>query len=243
MAVDQRLHVVGAEHDDDEVERRVRGQHRRQQPRAVAVGVGQMVVEGRGAAVQPSAMTVTRRHRGQPAARSASGRRGDGAPDSRRCSPRSASRRSRGWSSCRASHDGAMPRPKRGFPARPTRQRTNSQCTTIIATLGSSRPPMIGQVALSARAAPAAAKMSRRAGRAASRQGRPAGRSPRQLAALARVAEELRDEEHQRHRRQRRRTVAMKTRMYSSRRIGPHRQDLRDHPAGEGRQEERHAAT
>ncbi len=51
-AGDDRLHVVGAEQDDDEIERRMRLQDRRQHPRAVAVAVGEMVVEGGGAAVQ-----------------------------------------------------------------------------------------------------------------------------------------------------------------------------------------------
>ena len=51
--MDPRLHVVGAEHDDDEIERRMRAKNRWQSASAVPIGLGKIVVKGSGAAVQP----------------------------------------------------------------------------------------------------------------------------------------------------------------------------------------------
>jgi hypothetical protein len=50
--MDPRLHVIGAKHDDDQVDRRVGGQQSRQKARAIAVCAAQPVVEGGRAPVQ-----------------------------------------------------------------------------------------------------------------------------------------------------------------------------------------------
>ena len=51
-AGDGRLHVVGTEKQDHQIDRRMRVENGRQDARAVAVAVGQMLVEGCRAAAQ-----------------------------------------------------------------------------------------------------------------------------------------------------------------------------------------------
>ena len=53
LAMHGRFEIVGAEHDDDEIERLVRVQQRRQCPRAVAVAIAQMIIERGRPAIQP----------------------------------------------------------------------------------------------------------------------------------------------------------------------------------------------
>jgi len=50
---DRPLHVVGTEHDDHEIERCMAFEQARQELHAVALAIGEVIVKGRGAAIEP----------------------------------------------------------------------------------------------------------------------------------------------------------------------------------------------